>query len=174
MARRIGLGLLLIAVGIVVAAAIAVPRFVGLKHQIDSFPKTRLSEGSVELERRDYDVYLDVPSGTGDAGWTGPSIRGPDGRELALRPAAGSITYDWSGREGSRIGKLRVAEPGRHVVRGTGPPGADLVFATDVIGGLGRSLLLAGAAFFSFGAAGVVLIVLGIARRRSPEPRRWP
>ena len=173
MRGRLALGLLLIAAGIVVAVAIAVPRIVGVKDQIDSFPKTRLSEGSVQLERREYDVYLDVPSGTGDAGWT-LGVRGPDGNEVPLRPAGGSITYDWFGREGSRIGKLRVPEPGRHVVRGTGPSGADVVFATDIVGDVGRGLLLAAAALVVLGAAGVVLIVLALSRRRPSEPRRWP
>ena len=174
MGRRLTLGLLLIAAGFVTAGLIAVPPFLDVKERIESFPKTRFSEGSVELEAREYDVYLDVPSGTGDAGWTGPSIRDPEGRELALRAASGSITYDWFGREGSRIGKLRVTTAGRHVVRGTGPPEADLVFADDVFGDTGRSLLVALAALTLLGSAGVMLIVLGIAKREPQEAKRWP
>ena len=174
MGRRLTLGVLLIVAGIVAALVIAVPRFVDLKDRIESFPKTRLSEGTVQLEAREYDVYLDLPSGTGDAGWTGPSIRDPDGRELPVRPAPGDIDYEWFSREGSRIGKVRISTAGRHVVRGTGPPGADVVFADDVIGDMGRSVLLALAAFGLLGAAGLVVIVLAFARRRPQEPKRWP
>jgi hypothetical protein len=174
MGRRLTQGLLLIAAGFVTAALIAVPRFLDVKDRIESFPKTRLSEGSVELEAREYDLYLDVPSGTGDAGYTGPSIRDPQGRELPVRSASADITYDWFGREGSRIGTVRVRTAGRHVVRGTGPPGADLVFADDVIGDMGRTLVFAGAAFFILGAAGVAMIVIALARRRPQEPARWP
>jgi hypothetical protein len=39
---------------------------------------------------------------------------------------------------------------------------------------MGRSLLFAGAAFFVLGAAGVVLVVLALARRKPQEPTRWP
>ena len=173
MGGRIALGLLLIAAGFAAAAAIAVPRFLGVKDQIESFPQTRLSEGAVELERREYDVYLDVPSGTGDFGWT-LEVRDPAGRPVPLRRGGATVTYDWFGREGSRIAKLRVTRPGRHAVRGTGAPGADVVFAEDVIGGMGRSILLALGALALLGSAGVVLIVLGAARRAPREPRRWP
>ena len=173
MRSRLALGLLLIVAGFVSAAAIAIPPFLGVKDQIESFPKTRLSEGAVELERREYDIYLDVPSGTGNSGWT-LDVLDPEGRPAPLRPAAGSITYDWFGREGSRIGKLRVTRPGRHAVRGTGVPDADVIFAEDLIGGVGRSLGIAFAALALLGSAGVVLIVLGAAKRRPRDPKRWP
>jgi hypothetical protein len=144
-----------------------------VKDRIDSFPRTRLSEGTVQLEAREYDVYLDVPSGTGEFGWT-LAVRGPTGRELPLRTGGASFDYEWFSREGSRIGTLRVTDPGRHVVRGTGAPGADVVFADDVVGDMGRTVLLAVAALVLLGAAGLVLVVLAIARRAPREARRWP
>ena len=173
MGRYIALGLILIAAGFAAAAAITVPRFLNVKEQIEGFPKTRLSEGSVQLERRAYDVYIDVPSGTGDVGWT-LSVRDPQGREVTLRPSTSSITYDWSGREGSRIGKLRATVAGRHVVSGTGPPGADVVFADDVVGDMGRSLLWAFVVLLVFASAGTLALVLGFTRHRPREAKRWP
>lgn len=173
MKGRLTLGLLLIAAGFVAAIVIAVPPFVDLKERIESFPKTRLSEGAVELEAREYDVYLDVPSGTGDAGWT-LRMRDAEGREVPLRSTSSSITYDWFGREGARIGKVRITAPGRHVVRGTGPAGADVVFAEEVFGDMGRSVLYAAGSLALLGSAGVLLIVLGFSRREPREPRRWP
>ena len=173
MKGRLTLGLLLIAAGFVAAIVIAVPPFVDLKERIESFPKTRLSEGSVELEAREYDVYLDVPSGTGDAGWT-LGIRDAEGREVPLTRTSGDVTYEWFSREGARIGKVRVTTPGRHVVRGTGPAGADVIFAEEIIGDLGRSLLYAAGALALLGSAGVLLIVLGFAKRKPREPKRWP
>lgn len=173
MGGRIVLGVLLIAAGLVAAVAIALPPFLDVKDRIESFPKTRLSEGAVQLEAREYDVYLEVPTGTGDFGWT-LSVRDGGGADVPLRRAPGSVTYSWFGRDGERIAKLRVARAGRHLVRGTGPPGARVVFARDVIGGIGRSLLLAGIAFLALVAAGIVVIVLGVARRPPQEPKRWP
>ena len=173
MLRGLALGALLIVAGFASAAAIAVPRFLDVKDTIEAFPKTRLSEGSVVLERKEYDVYLDQPASSADAGWT-LSVRDPENRELELRPAGGEVTYDWSGRKGSRIGKLRVITPGRHVVRGTGPPGADVVFADELFSDMGRTLLLALAVLFALGLAGVVVIVLALARRTPREGKRWP
>ena len=173
MGRQVALGLVLIAAGFVAAGAIAVPRFLDVKEQIEKLPKTPLSGGSVQLERREYDVYLDVPAGTGDAGWT-LSLRGPEDREVPLLPGGATIAYEWASREGSRIGKLRARTAGPHVVRGTGPSGADVVFADDVVGDMGRSLLLAVSALALLGGGGVLVLIVGIARRRPREPKRWP
>ena len=173
MGRYVALGVVLLVAGFVAAVAIAVPRFIGISEQIEGFHKTRLSEGSVQLQAREYDVYLDLPAGTGDAGWT-LSVSDPEGREVPLRPRGSTVTYAWGSREGSRIGRLRPATAGRHVVRGTGPPGADVVFADDVVGDMGRSILYAVGALALLGGAGVVLMIVGFARRKPGEPKRWP
>ena len=173
MGRYVALGLVLIVAGFVAAVAIAVPRFVGVKDQIEGFPKTRLSEGSVELERRAYDVYIDVPAGTGDFSWT-LSVRDPTGREAAVLPSGSTVDYAWGSREGWLAGELRVTTAGRHVLRGTGPPGADVVFADDVVGDMGRSILYAVGALALLGGAGVVLMIVGFGRRKPREPKRWP
>jgi hypothetical protein len=93
---------------------------------------------------------------------------------VPLRLGSSTVTYEWFGREGYRQGTLRVTNAGRHVIRGMGPSGADVVFADDVVGDMGRTLLLAVAVFGLLGTAGVVLTVLGIAKRVPREPRRWP
>ena len=173
MGRYVALGVVLLVAGFVAAAAIAVPRFLGVKEQIEGFPKTRLSEGAVQLQVREYDVYIDVPAGSGEAGWT-LSVRDAEGREVPLRPGDDTVEYAWGSREGWLAGELRVTTAGRHLVRGTGPPSADVVFADDVVGDMGRSVLYALGALALLGGTGLVVMIVGFARRRPREPKRWP
>lgn len=173
MRRALLLGGLLIAAAFAAGLALAVPPFIETADRIESFPKTRISEGAVELRSGEYDVYIDVPSSTPESTWS-LTLRDPQRREVPILPSGGSITYDWFGRSGERVGKVRITAPGRHLVRGSGPPGARVVFADDVFGGVGKGLLAGAAAFFLLAAAGVVVIVVALARRGPREPKRWP
>ena len=166
-------GAVLFAAGIAVGLLLAVPPILQIGDRIEAFPKTRISEGAVQLQRREYDVYLEVPDTTPESPWT-LTIRDAAGRDVPLRPASGSVTYSWSGRSGERVGKVRVTTPGRHLIRGTGPPDTRVVFADEVAGDVLKSVLGGVGAFFLFGAAAVVLIVVTAARRRPREVKRWP
>jgi hypothetical protein len=142
---------------------------------IDGYPKTNLSEGSVELEARDYNVYLDVPGGTGEFRWT-LAVRDAERRDVPLRSTSTDFTYDLGGREGSLIGKLRAPAAGRYVVRGTGPPDSRVVFGEGgLLGSVATAVLGALAILGIGGAAALGLIVLTVVRRRPrPEAKRWP
>lgn len=168
------LGGFVILAAAIAAAFHAVSGFMEIEDRIDAFPKTGLSEGSVLLQARRYDVYVDVPAGSGDFRW---SLRVLDDarRELEIGPATSSVEYDLGGRSGMLVGKLVVPRAGRHLVRGTGPPGARVVFAQGVFGTVGSTILGATLIFLGGLAVGIAIIVVAVARRRGPqEPKRWP
>jgi hypothetical protein len=168
------IGGFLILLAIAGGLGFVIARIIQIGDRIDEFPKGGLAESSVQLEARDYHVYLDVPNGTGGYSWT-LAVRGPREQQLELRPTSTDITYDIGGREGELIGRMRVDEPGRYLIRGTGPPGARVVFGESIFGGIFSTVVGGLAIFFVLGGAGLALIIVTAVRGRGKqEPKRWP
>jgi hypothetical protein len=167
--------------GVLIAAAVAgAIIFAGLRvdrvaNAIDDYPKTSLSEGSVQLEAREYNVYIDVPGGTGEFRWE-LSVVDEANIEVPLDLTSSDFTYDFGNREGALVGSLRPSVAGRHRVRGSGPPGARVIFGDEgILGSIGSLVLGALGILVLGGGLGVTLIIVTAVRRRGPqEAKRWP
>ncbi len=184
-------GLLLVAAFAVAAVGVVVG-VRGFSDTVDGYQRVSLARGGTVTfdDTGTQRVFFEAEGAAEDRRFPPPfTIIGPDGGTVVVRSESTEETYELSGREGRKLGKIDVVAPGPHEVRVTITDGSggtdlgDLAFGEE---GPTRSVIpilvgvLGGGALALLGA--IVLIVTGVRRGRrrraavgpmGPPPGNW-
>jgi hypothetical protein len=175
-----------VALGVGIAALLAVNGVMGFVNRIDDFQRVPLGrQGTVELEDTGgYTLYYEqrfsseglIPGFDVDLAPEG------GGDPVALSEYGSDVTYDIGRRHGRALYSFRISEPGRYVLRVGSPGGREGATTREVVAvgrGLGRGLVVrivtaALAGLLGLGAGAVIIIVTAVkrhaARTRRPPP----
>ncbi|AFU06054.1 hypothetical protein [Nocardia brasiliensis] len=171
------LGALLIALGVLGGAALAVGSFTQVSGRVDDFQRIEVpGSGAVQLsETGGYTVYFEY-SGASEAifgGEVNVRIADPGGAPVQLRRYDSDVTYSFGKREGRAALSFDAAVPGTYQVTIQGDPGTS---ATAAIGrGLGTSFVGTLLGGIALGVGGLLLglaVVIVVAVKRSGSKRR--
>lgn len=154
-------GLILIAAALLLGIGFLV---VGLTRMpnIGEFPRATGNQGTVELQAGAWTVFAE---GSGAAP---VEILGPDEQIIPISGSLVNSNYNYGGRRGYSVGKVRIPETGSYLV--TNGPGGTTAFAQGFASDLTKAILLivAGSIIgLGLGTIGLILTVLGLNQRRS-------
>lgn len=161
----------LVAAGVLGAVAWFVGSLMSISDEVDGFQRVPLpGQGTVQLEARKYVLYYE---GSG-AGESVPafSVDMADraGAPLRIADYGGSLTYAFSGHEGSAQGTVTPTRAGPYTVRATGGGriGESLAFGRSITWPILRGILGTLAIGLVLVGAGItILVITGIRRSRA-------
>jgi Domain of unknown function (DUF4234) len=163
----------LVVTGMLGAVLWFVSSLAGISNEVDEFQRVPVpGEATMQLEARKYVVYYE--------GLTADELVPPfeieitdtrTGAPLAIAPYGGSLTYSFSGREGSAQGTLTPAHAGAYAVRtvsGGRTSGASVALGRSLAWPILRGILSTFAIGGLLAGSGVILLVVtGVRRSRA-------
>ncbi len=159
--RLLGIGLGLMAAGLVVAVVFGILGWRNLPEPA-SFPRASGQSQPVELTAGDWTIFAE---GGGTARPT--EIVGPDGQTIVIDTSFGSQTYNLDGFSGVAVGTITAPVDGQYLV--TTAAGQTSAYTQSFASSLFASVGLLLAAVFAGGgmiAVGILLTVIGFVKSR--------
>ncbi|QLY32153.1 hypothetical protein H0264_07725 [Nocardia huaxiensis] len=161
-------GALLIVVGVVGGAVLAISAFVGLANKVDDFQRVSVPGSStVQLDSGDYTIYLEGP----DGGSGSVLVTAPDGSEVTLEPYTSKVTYSFGGHDGEAEFSFTAKQSGSYEVTTEGSSTMTVAIGSGLGGGIVGAVLGA----LALGLIGLFLgigVLVTVAVKRSGSKRR--
>jgi hypothetical protein len=167
------IGGVLVAAGVIGAVLWFVGSLVRLSDEVDRFERVRLpGVGTVQLEDRKYVVYYEAPGADERVPtFTIEVADAQTGNPIEIATYDGSLTYSFSGHEGSAQATVSPTDAGAYRVRAAGGGGtsdASVAFGRSLAWPIARALLGAFAiGALLVGSGATLLVVTAVRRSRS-------